>query len=205
MKLRLHFPFLTILCVSGIPGCGGYDAADPDNIEVGTGEIAGVLVDSKGKASPDATVELIASDGTEVLVMNNMDSDGFFSVYPGNPGVYNLIGSFGDTDKVIQQGIELTEELAGINIGKIQATTVGAIGGRLEDDDGLAISGAKVEVLGTPYAKSSVDQGLFGIAGIPAGTFQVRVTKSGHITKAINITVASEQLVELGTVVLIRE
>src|SRR5690606_1881421 len=112
--MMYRFARLTLLLVTaGILSQCGYKAADEDDLEVRQGEIVGVLVDSKGKSHPDATIQLIKADGVKALSSSNMDSDGRFSLWPTEPGLYSVIGILSDTEKVIKQEIEFKESREG--------------------------------------------------------------------------------------------
>ncbi|MGE0172915.1 MAG: carboxypeptidase-like regulatory domain-containing protein [Oligoflexales bacterium] len=172
-----HATLLSLILV--ITNCGGYKAADSDELEAKTGQIVGVLVDSKGKAHPDATIQLIESDGTEALISNNMDSDGSFSLWPPGPGTYNIIGIFGETEKVIKQDVEMNDNLDGINVGTLEGDTVAILSVQVTPPEDVDPTDIKVEVLGTEWNATTVEEGIGIVAGLPAGTYSVKFTKDG--------------------------
>jgi hypothetical protein len=203
-----HFVRLTLVLVTAgiLSQCGGYKAADEDDLEVRQGEIVGVLVDSKGKSHPDATIQLIKADGVKALSSSNMDSDGRFSLWPTEPGLYNVIGILGKTDKVIKQEIEFKESREGINIGKLKGATVGALGVQVATPDGVSSKGIKIQVLGTEESGTTIEEGVGGILTIPEGKYSVKFSGDGVkdlIREDVEIKSGEETL--LGDVTLTQE
>ncbi|MFW7378607.1 MAG: hypothetical protein ACOH5I_07370 [Oligoflexus sp.] len=177
---QLKFSVFNIAIVLHLTACGGYDAADESDLEPRPGEIVGVLVDERGKAHPDASIELYAEDATEVLtVVEGMDSDGRFGVFPPDTGNYSIVGVIGDTQKVIVQGVAFTSG-AGQNIGKIATTEVAVLSVQVTTPEEFSSEGVKFQVLGYSASGTTIQEG-FGIieSGIPAGKYKLRFSKEG--------------------------
>lgn len=169
-----------VLLLGVLLGCGGYDAADESDIEPRAGEIVGVLVDNRGKAHPDASIELYAADATEALtVVEGMDSDGRFGVFPPDTGMYNIVGVISDTQKVILQGVEFTTGV-GQNIGKLTSADVAGLSVQVSTPEDISAEGVRFELLGYGANGMTIQEG-YGIieSGIPAGTYSVRFSKEG--------------------------
>ncbi len=188
-----------LVVLATLAGCGGYDSADPDELEARKGEIVGVLVNDREKASPDAWIQLYQSNGTEAIrSQQGMDSDGRFGIFPPETGTYNIVGCFGEpatsTTKVIKQGIEFIAS-EGLNIGKLQAQKVAALSFRVTDQAGVGVEDVQVEVLG--FAKTTtVQEGVGAIeTGVPAGTYDLRFSKDGYQTLSqTDVAVVSEEV-----------
>lgn len=176
--MQIFLPMLFILSAMLTSACGGYEAAESKDLQARQGELVGVLIDAKGKSHPDASVQLFAEDGTTILLSNNMDSDGAFSLFPPAAGTYSVIGVLGETEKVIKQKIVFNGD--GQNIGTLQGQTVAALSVHVTTPDGIEPSGVKVEVLGTEGSATTIEEGA-GILeyGIPAGTYSIRFSKDG--------------------------
>lgn len=184
----------------GVSACGGYKAADPDDLAPRAGEIVGVLVDDRGKASPDATIQLFAEDGEEAISSNQgMDSDGRFGVFPPDSGTYSIVGSFGEpktsTMMVIAQGIVFTAG-QGMNIGKLTASKPGLVSAKVSVPQGVSKKDVVLSVLGFEASASSIAEGIAAITlPIPAGTYTLKLSRSDLKTKLVpNVTVASESI-----------
>jgi hypothetical protein len=166
------------------------------------------LVDDRGKAHPDAWIELFKVDGTESLQSNEgMDSDGRFGVFPPETGLYNIVGSFGEpersTNKAIIQNVSFTAGEAK-NIGKIAGQKVALLTVHVETPEGVDPDGVKVEVLGYAASTTTVQEGVGAILiGIPAGTYDVRFSKDGLATAVIeDVSLAAGEAKVLDKIVM---
>jgi hypothetical protein len=204
MKLFLQPLLGNTVLVLALQACGGYQAADEDDLEPRAGEIVGILVDANGKAHPDASVELYASDATSALQRNEgMDSDGRFGVFPPSSGTYSVVGILGETDKVIMQNIEFVAG-EGLSIGRIATQKVAGLSFRVVNSENAGIEDVNVELLG--YQASTKTQvegaGLFE-TGIPAGTYKLRLSMDGLETKTVeNIRLEPETVTVLENIML---
>jgi hypothetical protein len=179
---------LSVLLISGfmIQSCGGYKAADDEDLEPREGEIVGVLVNERGKASPDSIIELYRQDGeTPIVKYEGIDSDGRFGVFPPEDGVYSIVGSMGDLDKVIVQGI-VFKAGEGMNIGTIQTAKVGGLAVRVRVSEGHTPDGVTFNLLGYEGSATTIEEGAGLIeSGIPAGTYSVKFSKPGLETQVV--------------------
>lgn len=178
-------PILLLSALLVLPACG-YTAADDDDVEPRTGEIAGVLVKDNDKSDPNATIQLFASGGTTALSsVTGIDSDGRFGLFPPESGTYNVVGIIGDLDKAIRQNITFNMGDA-LNIGTLKAQRVAGLAVRVTVPAGYAAEGVLIEVLGYNATAITVTEGLGAIeTGIPAGTYSVRFSKGGLATQTI--------------------
>ncbi len=185
--------FLVVGLASLATACGGYKAADPDDLDPREGEIVGVLVDKDGKAHPDAWIELYdVTATTPVFKAQGMDSDGRFGVFPPSDGTYNLVGSFGEpeksTEKAIVQNVSFT---AGgeKNIGQMKGQSIAVLAAKVSVPEGESADGVLIEVLGYGASATTSNGGVGAVPiGIPAGTYVVRFSKEGLATEARSVT-----------------
>lgn len=178
---RLAFLGLTLMLGTG---CGGYKAADPDDLDPREGEIVGVLVDSDGKAHPDAWIELYLVTATApTSKAQGMDSDGRFGVFPPDTGTYNLVGSFGDPEKATEKAtVQNVSFTAGgeMNIGQVKGQKVAILSVKVTAPEGLSADGILVQVLGYGATATTSNGGVAVVPiGIPAGSYTVRFSKEG--------------------------
>jgi len=82
---------------------------------------------------------------------------------------------------------------------------VGAITGTVVDEAGKPVEGATVRVLGTNLTATTNASGRFTIASIPAGTYQVAISKAGFNDRTISGVDVSDGEQELISPVLIRK
>ena len=185
-------------------GCGGYKAADDEDIVARSGEIVGVLVNDKGKSQPDSTIQLFSTSGTEAIVsVTGIDSDGRFGIFPADSGVYNVVGIMGDLDKAIAQNLTFNAGDA-MNIGTMQTKKVAGLTVYVKTPEAISPEGILVEVLGYSASAVTVTEGLGAIAtGIPAGTYSVRFSKSGLTTQVVdNVVLAAGEVTVLENVTM---
>lgn len=177
---------LLVMMGATVQGCGGYNAADDEDLEPREGEIVGVLVNSNGKANPDSTIELYREDGeTPLTKYTGIDSDGRFGVFPPEDGVYSIVGSMGNLDKVIVQGISFTAG-EGMNIGTIQTEKVGGLALRVIVPDGHSPDGVSFNLIGYEASGTTIEEGAGLIeSGIPAGIYSVKFVKTGLQTLVV--------------------
>ena len=64
--------------------------------------------------------------------------------------------------------------------------TTGKISGTVQGDDGKALAGANVEVVGTGSGASSNADGAFQILNVPAGSYVVRATYIGYTAQEVS-------------------
>jgi hypothetical protein len=171
---------LLIAWVCTVQACGGYKAADDEDLEPREGEIVGVLVNENGKANPDSTIELYREDGeTPLTQYTGIDSDGRFGVFPPEDGIYSIVGSMGNLDKVIVQGIAF-QSGQGMNIGTIQTQKVGGLAVRVKVPEGHTPDGVNFTLMGYEASGTTIEEGAGLIEeGIPAGRYSVKFSKTG--------------------------
>ncbi|WP_141732741.1 hypothetical protein [Oligoflexus tunisiensis] len=187
-----------------VQSCGGYKAADDEDLEPREGEIVGVLVNENGKANPDSTIELYREDGETPLAKNTgIDSDGRFGVFPPEDGVYSIVGSMGDLDKVIVQGI-VFKAGEGMNIGTIQTKKVGGLAVRVRVPEGHTPDGVAFNLIGYEASGTTIEEGAGLIeSGIPAGLYSAKFSKDGLETLVVeDIEIQSGEPTVLDDVVL---
>lgn len=95
--------------------------------------------------------------------------------------------------------------LAGLAVGATPAYVVaqqtGAITGRITDRaSGQPIAAAQVQVVGTTRGASTGEDGRFRIAGVPDGTYQLRVLRIGYQAATRPVTIAGGQSVTVDVV-----
>ncbi len=74
----------------------------------------------------------------------------------------------------------------------------GVIEGRVTDDGGEPVAGAKVEVVGTAYATVTDDNGRYRLTGVPAGDYQLNSYTTGYYQLApADVTVTAGKTVEI--------
>ncbi len=190
--LNLFFSFFFLMTY----GCGGYKAADADDLEPRPGEIVGVLVNGDGKATPDATIQLFAFNGISALSQSTgIDSDGRFGVFPPESGTYNIVGSIGDLDKGVAQNIQF-EAGGALNIGTVKTQRVAGLTVQVNTPEGVSPEGVLVEVLGFAAQTTTIAEGagVFTV-GIPAGTWSLRFSRSDLATVVqADVTFAAEEV-----------
>jgi len=176
---------LVLIASAALQSCG-YNAADAEDLQPRDGEIVGVLIKANGKADPNSTIELYLESGESPLSKyTGIDSDGRFGVFPPEDGIYSIVGSIGDLDKVIVQGIEFTNG-PGINIGTVQTQTVGGLALRVIVPEGHSPDGVSFSLLGYESSGVTVEEGAGLIeAGIPAGIYSVKFSKAGLQTLVV--------------------
>lgn len=182
MVHKLSFLLLLTFCMQNC----GYKAADADDLEPREGEIVGVLVDSSGKSDPNSTIELYRADGeTPLTKYTGIDSDGRFGVFPPDDGLYNVVGSIGSLDKVIVQGIDF-KVADRFNLGTLQTEKVGGLAVRVLVPEGHTPDGVSFQILGYQASGLTIAEGAGLIEdGIPAGTYQVKFSKTGLQTQIV--------------------
>ena len=65
------------------------------------------------------------------------------------------------------------------------ASQTGRIAGRVTDVEGRPVSGAQVQVVGTRFGALTGDDGRYRVAGVPAGTYALRVTRIGQRAREV--------------------
>jgi iron complex outermembrane receptor protein len=85
------------------------------------------------------------------------------------------------------------------NAAHAQATT-GRVFGRVVDATQVPVSGARLTVGGTRFAGVSDVDGRYAIAGIPAGTYEIRAVRIGQapkVTAGVNVTAGGSTRVDI--------
>jgi iron complex outermembrane receptor protein len=77
------------------------------------------------------------------------------------------------------------------------AAAQGTVRGTVAGDEGAALAGAQVSVAGTRLSAATNAQGAFSLAGVPAGTHQLRVSLVGYrtSTQSVEVRAGEETLV----------
>jgi hypothetical protein len=65
----------------------------------------------------------------------------------------------------------------------------GAISGRITDTAGVSLYAANVRIVGTPFNAATEQSGAFRFAGVPDGSYWVRVTALGYTPESSQVTV----------------
>src|SRR5437879_6511161 len=92
-----------------------------------------------------------------------------------------------------------------------QAQTTSTIEGNVTDHQGLGIAGAEVQIagstLGTTKAATTDSSGAYEVAGLPAGTYSITVSRAGFASQVLtglevtlNRTLKLNISLEVGTV-----
>ena len=67
------------------------------------------------------------------------------------------------------------------------------VAGRVSDTAGRPVATATVAVIGPPNARrlaaTTADDGQYEVAGVPTGTWQVRVTRLGYVPQTLDVTI----------------
>ncbi len=104
----------------------------------------------------------------------------------------------------VRRKLDLVEDELGAD-GKLDTGTstlkeVTAITGTLAfADTTVSLSGADIFIPGKPFFVRTGDDGTFSLLFVPAGTYNIRVTKSFYI-KDVSVTVTAGKTTDLGTV-----
>ncbi len=82
----------------------------------------------------------------------------------------------------------------------------GSVSGMVLDGSEAAIPGASVTLIGAAGRETlrvqSGDDGMFALAEVPAGTYQIRVARAGFVPYTVEAVIGSGQRVELGEMLL---
>jgi hypothetical protein len=157
--------------------------------------VAGIVISSAGDPIRKATVILRAKDEAGISYTADSDANGRFVIYDVQPGAYVVSadrqGFMSDVDGApgapppglkVEAGQSVTDV-------KIKLAPLGVITGRVLDDDGDPVRGARVEAMAYTYQggkkelrsvaqASANDKGEFRLFGVDPGTFYLRA--SGH-------------------------
>jgi TonB-linked SusC/RagA family outer membrane protein len=82
----------------------------------------------------------------------------------------------------------------GLGPRPLLAQATGQIAGTVTGEAARPVAGAAVQVVGTTHRAVTRADGGYTIAGIPAGTVQVRATALGHAPRTISVSVAEGQV-----------
>ena len=150
------------------------------------GALAGTVTDEDGNVS-GGTVNIVAVDTTEpVLYTGTTGVDGTFSILNVAPGTY---------DVWFEAALHVSAKTDDVVITAATVTTKDKVlgqfadyGGTISDNLAAPINGAVVEYYsaypGTPdHTDTTGADGVYAIAGIAPGTYQVKVRATGKVTK----------------------
>ncbi len=65
------------------------------------------------------------------------------------------------------------------------SSQTGRVAGRVTDADGRPVGGAQVQVVGTRFGALTGDDGRYRVAGLPEGTYDLRVTRIGQRARLV--------------------
>lgn len=174
------------------------DASETINVVEGTekeqdltlsefGGMTGAVTDADGNVS-GGTVNVVAEGTTDpVLYTATTGVDGTYSILNVAPGDY---------DVWFEAANHVTASTSAVTITAAQVATedkvlgqFAAYGGTISDDLAAPINGAVVEYYsaypgdGPDYTDTTGADGIYAIAGIAPGTYQVKVSAAGKTTK----------------------
>lgn len=181
-----------------------------------SGIVKGVVRDSaSGAPLRDAlvTVTGISSATTSTA------ADGSYAVSGLAPGALNIVISKSGYDSVAAAGVLPAGSVLVFSPSMVAQTgqpgdpadppnpLPGALTGLAVDSaSGMAVGGVAVSLVGTGMATESGTNGRFAIAGIPAGTYPVRLSKSGYAGRTLAaVLVAANSTTDIQAVPLNRE
>lgn len=173
------------------------DASETINVVEGTeteqdltlsefGALAGTVTDEDGNVS-GGTVNVCAVDTTEpVLYTGTTGVDGTYSILNIAPGDYDVW--FEADNHVSAKTDDVTITAAQVKTEDKVLGQYADYGGTISDDLAAPINGAVVEYYsaypGTPdYTDTTGADGVYAIANIAPGTYQVKVRATGKVTQ----------------------
>ncbi len=164
----------------------GYDITSPTaNAGLDQEVIEGSIVTFDGSGSSD-TILLFNLTWTFV--------DGTIkTLYGVNPTyIFSTMGSYQVTLEVTDAAGNSNTDTMWVNVS--EAITTGSISGIVTDEEGNPIKDAKVTVEGTSFQTTTNVTGHYIITDVPAGIYDLKVTKSGYETETIpDVTVSAGQ------------
>ncbi|MDQ0255290.1 outer membrane protein assembly factor BamB/subtilisin family serine protease/5-hydroxyisourate hydrolase-like protein (transthyretin family) [Evansella vedderi] len=148
------------------------------------GELHGTLVNDQ-----DLPVQgEIYVHETGKTLTTNQKGEFYLGLAAGN---YELtITAFGHEEKTVsftmENGVRLDESIV------LTSEAAGILGGTAVDTSGGVLSGATVQVVGTPTTVTTDEEGQFRVS-LPEGTYDVRVTAPGFAPQVISVEVTAGQ------------
>ena len=79
---------------------------------------------------------------------------------------------------------------------------MGVVRGRVVDEDGMPISGVKVEMDQITISVETGDDGRFELSGVPEGTFDMRFSKDGYVTSTRRVVISGGEAKDIGDVTI---
>jgi carboxypeptidase family protein len=151
-----------------------------------TGTIAGRVINaSTGAGLAGVTVSNGSSSGTT-------DSNGYYTLSSIPPGDYKVTAS---KSGWVSESTSVTVVSGGTVTGNISLATGGKAAGKVTNQSGTAISGAKVVVAGgivpTSVTLMTNSTGNYDSGWVPIGNYTITVTKTGYTMQTKNSTVST--------------
>ena len=153
------------------------------------GTVSGTVLDQNSRRPlPNVTVSF-PDDHAEVRTA----ADGTYSIRLAEGSHRLEVDLFGYEAYEWDFEVQAREELdIGVELVK---KPVGDITGTLTDIDGAPGVNVFVELAGSPLRTLSDDQGRFGFAAVPVGTYQIKTARFGYSAAPKNISVAPDETI----------
>jgi hypothetical protein len=176
------------------------EVAKPEPV---TGRLSGkVLADGSREPVSGASVELVGLG----LTPQASATDGSFLSYALAPGQINLTVSHPDYEPgscsalIPETGGDVPVECTLVALPK-----TGTLRGRVIDAYGAPVAGARLQLTGPSSPDVIADSaGMFESAGLPEGTYRVRVESNAHLLKLGSFTIVPRQTTQLELSVMAR-
>src|SRR5437667_295239 len=171
------------------------------------GQISGRTLGGGGRPRPGAHATAVR-DGVEVSNVTT-GSDGVFACMGLAAGTYEIrVWADGYASRTLTVSLAEAERLG---LGDIPLTASsagsGVVVGRIRDDSGAAITDVSVDLIhdgiATAQTHSTAD-GSFQFDSVAAGSYTLRVTATGFVTRELPIEVVAGTTSNLGEIVLSR-
>jgi alpha-tubulin suppressor-like RCC1 family protein len=92
--------------------------------------------------------------------------------------------------------------ILGCGGGKKEGPDMGVVRGRVVDDDGMPMSGVKVEMDQITISAETGDDGRFELSGVPEGAFDMRFSKDGYVTSRRSVVISGGEAKDIGDVTI---
>ncbi len=156
--------------------------------------VRGTVVDEKGRPVTGAEVRAFSENG-RIVAQTTTDATGAFSLEHLAPGEVTLVALKGDKLKSVKQTAEASLPYEEVKLELYTAGNPGeaakqlprrsSVAGSVKDEQGVAVEGAKVLLLGPAGTLEATtnEQGRYGFGELAAGEYMLRVHKFGYDTQ----------------------
>jgi len=93
--------------------------------------------------------------------------------------------------------------ILGCGGSKEEGPDMGVVRGRVVDEDGMPISGVKVEMDQIKISVETGDDGRFELSGVPEGTFDMRFGKDGYVPSMRRVVISGGEVKDIGDVTIV--